>query len=187
MNFKKKFWKLLSFLLLMVLSVSLFTGCTQEDAELALDVLDAVLETKVEEEVYEESSDDYYASGSFAWPVPYTSSVTSPYGPRWGSFHYGIDIADSGIYGEAIVASDSGTVVETGYDDYGYGYYVIVDHGNGYSTLYGHCSEIAVYDGESVYQGQTVAYVGSTGRSTGPHLHFEIRYGSDRLDPMTFL
>ena len=166
------------------------TECIETERKITKEPVDEVIVVgtlPVEEEVYEESSDDYYASGSFAWPVPYTSSVTSYYGPRWGSFLYGIDIADSGIYGEAIVASDSGTVVETGYDDYGYGYYVIVDHGNGYSTLYGHCSEIAVYDGESVYQGQTVAYVGSTGRSTGPHLHFEISYGSDRLDPMTFL
>ena len=101
--------------------------------------------------------------------------------------HYGIDIADSGIYGQAIVASDNGTVVHSGDIGDGYGYYVIVDHGNGYSTVYAHCSSLAVSYGDVVKKGDTVGYIGSTGYSTGPHLHFEIREGSTKLDPLNFV
>ena len=126
-------------------------------------------------------------TGSFAWPVPYTHAISSYYGPRWGTMHYGIDIADSGIYGQAIVASDNGTVVHSGDIGDGYGYYVIVDHGNGYSTVYAHCSSLAVSYGDVVKKGDTVGYIGSTGYSTGPHLHFEIREGSTKLDPLNFV
>lgn len=127
------------------------------------------------------------ASGSFMWPVPYTTNITSTYGVRWGSMHSGIDISSSGISGQAIVASDSGTVTWAGYDSSGYGNYVIIDHGNGYQTLYGHCSSLYVSQGQSVSKGQTIAAVGSTGDSTGAHLHFEIRSGSSRLNPLSFL
>lgn len=128
-----------------------------------------------------------YSAGSFTWPVPYTTSITSPFGPRWGTFHYGIDISDSGIHGQDIVASDGGTVTWAGYDSSGYGYYVIIDHGNGYETLYGHCSELYVSDGQEVAQGDLIAAVGSTGDSTGAHLHFEISCGGERLDPESFV
>ena len=124
-------------------------------------------------------------TGTFAWPVPNTYNVTSYYGYRWGTIHEGIDISN-GVTDEAIVASDGGTVIWAGWDDSGYGYYVIIDHGNGYSTLYGHCNSVYVSQGEYVSQGQTIAGMGSTGYSTGTHLHFEIREGSTRLDPMTF-
>lgn len=130
----------------------------------------------------------YEATGSFMWPVPYTYEIVSYYGYRWGRLHSGIDISDNGIGGQDIVASDGGTVTWSGYDDSGYGYYVIIDHGNGYLSLYGHCSSLAVSEGDKVYKGQTIAYVGSTGDSTGDHLHFEIRRSeTDRLDPMEFL
>ena len=127
------------------------------------------------------------SSGAFGWPVPYTRNITSYYGPRWGSYHYGIDIAASGVNGQAIVASSSGTVTWAGWDNSGYGYYVVIDHGNGYSTLYGHCSAVYVSKGQSVSKGQTIAAVGSTGWSTGPHLHFEIRNGGTKLNPMNYL
>lgn len=127
------------------------------------------------------------ATGSFMWPVPYTSNITSYYGYRWGTIHSGIDIADSGCYGQTIVASDGGTVTWAGYDNSGYGYYVIIDHGNGYETLYAHCSELYVSEGQAVAQGEAVAAIGSTGDSTGNHLHFEVRCGGDRLDPMNYL
>ena len=130
----------------------------------------------------------YEATGSFMWPVPYTHEIVSYYGYRWGRLHSGIDISDDGIGGQDIVASDCGTVTWAGYDDSGYGNYVIIDHGNGYYSLYGHCSAVAVSQGDKVYKGQTIAYVGSTGDSTGDHLHFEIRRSeTDRLDPMEFL
>lgn len=127
------------------------------------------------------------ASGSFMWPVPYTRNITSGYGMRWGRMHTGIDIASAGVYGQPIVASDSGVVTWAGYDSSGYGNYVIIDHGNGYKTLYGHCSSLAVSNGQSVSKGQTIAYVGSTGNSTGPHLHFEVRSGNARLNPLGFV
>lgn len=128
-----------------------------------------------------------YATGSFMWPVPYTHTITSYYGARWGTTHTGIDISSSGIYGQSIVASDGGTVTWAGYDNSGYGYYVIIDHGNGYQTLYAHCSELYVSNGQAVAKGQSIAAVGSSGDSTGSHLHFEVRSGSNRLDPMGYV
>jgi len=133
------------------------------------------------------TKEKYASTGTFAWPVPYTRNITSYYGPRWGSYHYGIDIASSGVYGQAIVASDGGTVTWAGWDSSGYGYYVVIDHGNGYSTLYGHCSNVYVTRGQYVSQGQTIAAVGSTGWSTGPHLHFEIRQNGSKMNPLNYL
>ena len=127
------------------------------------------------------------SSGSFGWPLPYTSNITSGYGSRWGRFHSGIDIASGGCNGQTIVASDGGTVEWAGYDSSGYGNYVIINHNNGYKTLYGHCSTVYVSAGQSVSQGQSIAAVGSTGDSTGPHLHFEIRTsGGERLNPANY-
>lgn len=128
-----------------------------------------------------------YATGSFIWPLPYTHNITSTYGARWGTIHGGIDISDSNVYGQEIVASDSGMVVFAGDCNDGYGYYVIIDHGNGYQTYYAHCSSLVVSTGQAVAQGQTIAYVGSTGDSTGPHLHFEIRIDGERTDPLNYV
>ena len=101
--------------------------------------------------------------------------------------HNGIDIASGGISGQPIVASDGGTVIQAGDKGDGYGNYVIIDHGNGYKTLYGHCSSLAVSYGQYVSQGETIGYVGSTGTSTGPPLHFEIIYNSNKLNPLQFV
>lgn len=158
------------------------TDCVQTDYEITTEPVSEVVVVGSNEDIV-----SYSASGTFVWPVPYTSTISSYYGYRWGTIHTGIDISDSGINGQAIVASDAGTVEWAGYDDSGYGNYVIIDHGNGYKTLYGHCSSVEVSAGESVSQGETIAYIGSTGNSTGPHLHFEIRTGKERLDPMLFL
>ena len=140
------------------------------------------------------SSTSYYqssyssGSGSFMWPLPYTRNITSGYGARWGRMHTGIDIAAGGVYGKAVVASDGGTVEWAGYDSSGYGNYVIINHNNGYKTLYGHCSAVYVSRGQSVSKGSTIAAVGSTGNSTGPHLHFEVRTsGGSRLNPLGFV
>ncbi|MCQ2513726.1 MAG: peptidoglycan DD-metalloendopeptidase family protein [Ruminococcus sp.] len=141
------------------------------------------------------TSDDYintsnsgYSTGSFIWPIPYTHSISSEFGYRWGRLHGGLDIAAGGIYGQPIIASDSGTVSFSGGDAYsGYGYYVMIDHNNGYSTLYGHCSSLAVSSGQYVNQGDIIGYVGSTGNSTGPHLHFEIRVDGVQTDPLGYV
>ena len=135
----------------------------------------------------EASSSSGSSTGSFIWPVPYTRNITSYYEWRWGTMHWGIDISSSGIHGQDIVASDGGTVVHAGDINDGYGYYVIIDHGNGFQTVYAHCSSLAVYEGQYVSQGQTIGYVGSTGYSTGSHLHFEVRQGSNKLNPLNFV
>lgn len=108
--------------------------------------------------------------GRFIWPL--RGAITSNYGPRWGEMHTGIDI--DGTTGQPVRAADGGTVVSAGWDG-GYGYAVLIRHGGGLYTLYGHLSRIAVRSGEGVAQGEVIGYVGSTGRSTGSHLHFEVR------------
>ncbi len=128
-----------------------------------------------------------YSTGSFIWPVPSCTYITSRFGPRYHpvtglyqSTHTGLDIGAS--YGDPILASDSGEVFVAGVKG-GYGNCVMIDHGNGYYTLYGHMSSIAVSVGQVVSQGDTVGYVGSTGVSTGPHCHFEIRVDGSPTDP----
>ena len=108
-------------------------------------------------------------SGSFIWPVPQYKYVS-----RWmGSGHRGADICAP--YGVPVLASDSGKVVAAGWH-YSYGNYVEIDHGNGYTTLYGHMSALSVTQGQGVTQGQKIGEVGSTGNSTGNHCHFEMTY-----------
>lgn len=128
-------------------------------------------------------------TGSFIWPCPSCYYITSRQGPRTHPItgvymnHAGTDIGAQ--YGATVVAADGGTVSLAGVNG-GYGNCVMINHGNGYYTLYGHLSSIAVYEGQGVSQGDVIGYVGSTGNSTGPHLHFEIRYGNEKLDPETF-
>lgn len=133
-----------------------------------------------------------YRGGEMMWPVPGHASITSTYGWRWGNsdFHTGMDISGSGVYGAPIVAAGTGRVafVNTEYVvGRGYGIYVLVDHGGGVSTLYGHCSSVAVSTDQEVNVGDTIAYVGSTGWSTGPHLHFEVRINGSHTDPYPYL
>lgn len=125
-------------------------------------------------------------TGSFGWPCPGCNYITSRAGNRWHPifnewrYHSGLDIGAS--QGSTVVASDGGTVIMASTNG-GYGKCVMIDHGNGYYTLYGHLSGYAVSNGQTVSKGQAVGYVGSTGWATGPHLHFEIRKGSTCLDP----
>ena len=127
-------------------------------------------------------------SGQLGWPV--SGEITSPYGyrvhPIWGTtiYHSGIDIGVD--EGTPVHAADGGVVVWSGWMG-GYGYAVVIDHGNGLSTLYGHNSELAVDEGQSVAKGQVISYAGSTGNSTGPHVHFEVRVNGDPVDPMGYL
>ena len=119
--------------------------------------------------------------GVFVWPMPGYDHITCDF----GSGHRGIDIAGSGIYGKPITAADGGTVIYSAWMN-SYGYCVFIDHGNGYVTRYAHASALACAAGDTVVPGQTVAYVGSTGNSTGPHLHFEILYHGVLQDPFDY-
>ncbi len=121
------------------------------------------------------------ASG-FIWPV--NGPVVSGYGMRWGRLHEGIDISASS--GTPIWAAASGTVIHAGWLG-GYGNLVVVDHGNGLATAYAHASAILVGVGQQVAQGETVSLVGSTGNSSGPHLHFEVRVNGLAVDPLFYL
>ena len=85
------------------------------------------------------------------------------------------------------MASDAGVVTWAGYKDNGYGYHVIIDHGNGYETLYAHCNEVYVSNGDLVAKGEHIAAVGSTGRSTGAHLHFEVLYYGTKMNPLNYV
>ncbi len=123
------------------------------------------------------------ASGKFKYPVSgYT--LTSRFGYRWGRMHYGIDLACS--TGTPIRAADGGTVIFSGYSG-SYGNVVKINHGNGYVTIYAHCSKLIVSSGTKVYQGQHIANVGNTGRSTGPHCHFEIQKNGVAVNPLNYL
>lgn len=127
------------------------------------------------------------ASGVFSWPAPTLWTVTSEYGARWGTVHRGLDISGSGATGQPIVASDAGVVSWVAFDDYGYGYHVEVDHGNGFVTRYAHASDIVVTQGQKVAKGELLAYVGNTGDSQGAHLHFEIIDNGTQMDPRLYL
>lgn len=125
----------------------------------------------------------------FIWPAPDCKAITSKFGYRWHPilnyerFHAGIDIGSQ--ENDVIIAAYGGIVVDAQYSD-SYGNYVLINHGNGYTTIYAHMSSIAVEAGQPVSQGDTIGYVGSTGWSTAPHLHFEIRYGEVKTDPATY-
>ncbi|ADB47053.1 murein hydrolase activator EnvC family protein [Acidaminococcus fermentans] len=127
-------------------------------------------------------------TGQLAWPV--NGEITSPFGwrvhPIWGTqiFHAGLDIGAD--YGDPVHAADSGTVVFAGWMG-GYGNAVMIDHGGGMVTLYGHNSSITVGEGEQVSKGQTIALAGSTGNSTGPHCHFEVRIHGEVVSPLQYL
>ncbi len=131
-----------------------------------------------------------YTGGKFAWPVPGVTRISSKYGYRIHpiykvkKFHAGIDIGAG--YGINIVASADG-VVTLATTNGGYGKCIIINHGSGLSTLYGHCSTLLVSKGEKVTRGQVIAKVGSTGLSTGPHLHYEVRVNGSTTDPMAYV
>ncbi len=125
-------------------------------------------------------------TGTFRWPTQGT--LTSKFGNRYifgsYSFHGGIDIANR--IGTNIVAADGGVVTFSGWSS-GYGKLIIIDHQNGYKTYYGHCDKLLVSEGAKVHKGQHIAEMGNTGRSTGSHLHFEVRYKGERKNPLNYL
>lgn len=152
------------------------------------------LEAKIKEAANSAKNDTevVYDGAQFINPLgSFKYIVTSEYGPRWGKTHKGLDLAGSGIYGAKIYAAADGVVILSGNSGNGYGNYVMINHGNGsdgnnYTTLYGHCSSLAVSVGQTVKAGDVIAYVGSTGYSTGPHLHFEIRVNGSAVNPRRF-
>ena len=131
-----------------------------------------------------------YVNGAFTWPAPASYNITSPYGYRihpvykTKKFHSGIDIGAA--YGTAVLAANGGTVTMAGWNG-GYGNCIVVDHGGGLATLYAHLSSISVSRGATVSKGQQIGKIGSTGVSTGPHLHFEVLKNGSTTNPMNYL
>ncbi|WP_344647942.1 M23 family metallopeptidase [Cryptosporangium japonicum] len=118
------------------------------------------------------------------WVKPASGPLSSLYAARWGTFHYGIDFAAA--YGSTVKAASAGTVIRAGWYG-GYGQIVIIDHGDGVTTRYGHNSELLVSVGDHVEAGDAISKVGSTGQSTGPHCHFEVRINDVPEDPLSWL
>lgn len=148
---------------------------------------------KLLEKILKLQQEMVYAGGNMVWPVPANRSALSkgdlfgmrmhPIFHEW-RMHTGIDIGAK--TGANILAANSGTVIMTGYST-GYGNKVVIDHGGGIVTLYAHCSKILVNDGQKVEKGQVIAYVGSTGWATGPHLHFEVMDNGERKNPLEYV
>lgn len=134
-----------------------------------------------------------YSETGFIWPVPSVRNTTDGYGQRWinetqsSDFHKGIDITKPGCGGQPVVASAGGTVIQAGNKYNGYGECVIIDHGNGVSTLYAHNSSVAVSVGDNVVQGQTISYIGHTGQAYGDHCHFEVRVNGQHTNPLNYV
>lgn len=125
--------------------------------------------------------------GNLIWPVPFTKKITSPFGMRGRSMHKGIDISSRGIAGKDIIAAGSGTVELVSYSKKGYGNHLIINHGNGKKTLYAHCQSICVNQGSKIKKGETIAKVGTTGNSSGNHLHFEVRVNGAAQNPQKYV
>jgi murein DD-endopeptidase MepM/ murein hydrolase activator NlpD len=150
----------------------------------------ALIQQKIAAAAAKTNSRKNFIQGTGIFSYPSNAPTSSPFGWRihpilgYRRFHAGLDFAAS--YGSTIRSADSGTVIFAGWYG-GYGRAVIINHGNGITTLYGHCSELYVTEGQSVQRGQAIAAVGSTGLSTGPHLHFEVRKNGTPVDPMAYL
>lgn len=134
--------------------------------------------------------DRVYSGDAFAWPFQSSYYISSPYGYRSSGFHTGTDITCSGAMGKPIYAAADGVVITARWSNVSYGNHLIIDHGqlngNQYSTVYAHCSTLLVSAGQSVKKGQLIARVGSTGNSSGPHLHFEVRVNGQHTNPMSY-
>ncbi len=180
-----------------------YTGSTDEETRLQTETAASAALEVLHEQINErkaagEEIDDTECQYTFKWPVAGHYYVSSGVGERWGSYHKGLDI--TGESGCTISASEAGTVVRVNNScthNYGktescgcgggYGNYVIVDHGNGFLTLYGHLTQATVEVGDTVAEGQSIGLMGSTGNSTGTHLHFELRYNGYITNPASFV
>lgn len=127
---------------------------------------------------------------SLAWPVPHTRFISDYYGMSSSDRHRGIDIWSKTIEGKNIVAAADGKVIVSawrkGTSYWSYGKYIVIDHGNGCQTLYAHCNDLLVKEGDTVKKGQVIATVGNTGRSTAPHLHFEVTVNGRNVNPLSY-
>ena len=133
--------------------------------------------------IYKGTKDPISSGVAFLDP-PSRGGITSSYGARWGSKHHGIDIA--GNTGDPIEAAFDGTVADTGYNSI-YGKMIVIDHGKGVETVYGHCSKVLVNVGDKIKKGDLIGRIGTTGRSTGPHLHFELRVNGEAINPIKYV
>ncbi len=152
----------------------------EPEEDLPANTVASSISTVLQTESIPETNDIF--AGEFIWPVN-GGYVSDPFISDRN--HKGLDIAAPS--GTEIYAADGGTVVEAGWNDGGYGNWVIIDHGNGYTTCYAHASEVYVTAGQVVERGQHIAAVGTTGDSTGNHCHFEVRYGGSYLNPQDFV
>ena len=125
------------------------------------------------------------SSGEFLWPVPSSNKLSSNFGQRWGRAHEGVDIP--GRVGAHIVAAADGVVVYSGDEIGGYGNITVIAHKNGFFTVYAHAKVNFTKQGQRVYRGQVIAQIGMTGRTYGPHLHFEVRKNGQAIDPTDYL
>lgn len=161
----------------------------QNKAKIDQEMKQAQAEVERIYELLRPQMEDTFVGGIWAWPLPGHRQITSVYAAADRSDnHTGTDIAGGQCYGASIVAANDGTVIFSQAGQTGYGHYVIVDHGGGYSSLYAHMSSISVSVGQKVARGQTeIGKVGETGWATGPHLHFEVRINGKPTNPMAFI
>ena len=154
-------------------------------AKAAEEALDAQLQAMLAQ-IANQNSSQVTAAGEYMWPLPAGGYISCYFGDTdpGGRPHYAMDIAISA--GTPIYASNDGSVVTATWHS-SYGNYIVLDHGNGKSTLYAHCSGLAVSSGQSVSKGQVIGYVGSTGYSTGNHLHFEFRVNGQKVNPANYV
>lgn len=163
-----------------------------ESKKLAQDMENEIANVYAKIKNLSSSATSEYVGGEMAWPLPGFTTISSNYGWRFNNsdFHTGVDITGGGVMGNTIVAANAGTVVVANLSfvpGRGYGKYVMIDHGGGMTTLYGHCNELLVSEGQVVARGEGIARVGTTGWSTGPHLHFEIRKDGAHTNPLPYL
>lgn len=155
----------------------------------------AEYEKQIQREIEQaqQGSDQVYQQGDWMWPLDTKFHLITTYfgwDAPMNRNHSGIDVGNAGINGANIYASKAGKVIiakSTYIEGYSYGKYIVIDHGDGYSTLYGHCSSVLVTVGQQVNQGDVIGKVGSTGWSTGPHLHFEVRVNNKAQDPFNYV
>lgn len=170
----------------MVLSAS-FIFCTSWDIIGGTDSL-AVVTVEIPDRIVQQNDDTssvpVCTESNDLFIQPVIGPLTSPFGERWGRNHNGIDIGAD--INTEIYAADDGEVVFSGVQD-GYGNYISILHDNGIETSYAHCNSLAVIQGDYVTKGQVIAYVGSTGNSTGPHLHFEVKVNGEYQNPLNYV
>lgn len=163
--------------------------CINEE-EIAREVVETEVKTEPVEEIITVGTGEFSLAAETAFLTQPLEGcyLSSPYGGRWGRNHNGVDLCLSGgTLGADIVAAYAGTVITATHSDSGYGNHVEIDHGNGYTTLYAHMTDLAVSEGDVLAAGALVGHAGSTGNSTGPHLHFEIRENGSAVDPLPYL